>query len=137
MASKLEYHDDVSDYTPDNPDYLHNIDVLLERTRSGHGSCLVEEVEDRDIREFAARPVSPSTDKILLAPTIFPSVAHERARLYRGLFVQEPLQAFLDEMETGAVSCQTNWRDPRIRTDIDPKEDDPPAKVITFYFFFL
>jgi hypothetical protein len=133
LANRLKNHDDITDYTPDNPDYMNNLDLLLERTRSGLTSSLVEEeAEGREIVEFAERPLSPATERILLEPSIFPSLAHERARLYRGIFVQQPLPGFLDEMEKGAVSCQTNWKDPRIRTDIDPKEDDPPEKVITF-----
>jgi hypothetical protein len=99
----------------------------------------LEEEEDNLIREFVDRPRSPTTDKILEShPTDFwPDIAVERAERFRGDFVYPPKLEWLNAMEEGAISCKTTIEDQRVRTDLNPKPDDPPEKVNTFCFLFF
>jgi hypothetical protein len=103
---------------------------LFQRNMAG-----TEEEELDGVVEFMKkRPLSPTSERILEGKEIWPKLAYERAKHDRGIFRDPPDEKFLDEQEVGAISCQTNFKDPRKRLDPNPKRDDPKSKVITSCF---
>ena len=115
------------------------VNELLQRALSGEDDP--EDVRDENdvIRDFVDRPRSPTTEKILESypDNFWPDIADERAERFRGDFIYPPKQEWLDGKAENAVSCKTTIEDRRIRTDVNPKPDDPPEKVNTFYFLFF
>jgi hypothetical protein len=131
--------EDVDVYQPDHPHYQEKLDELLERSTYSleDDDRAKEEEEVATVRRFAAREPSPGTEQSLvrMSTKIWPAIAYERGQHFRGDFVKAPNLDWLDKKEIGAIECRTTIEDRRIRTDPNPKEDDPEEKVITFCFF--